>query len=121
MICKTYYENMGLSPAEIENDITTAINIMLELIFDRKISALPEEAFVKLGNMPTTLYDNGKALCMPIFRIREMIEASGLEISFLSDALTAMGYKNPGSTFICYNNTSYECWEFIKTWEALLW
>jgi len=117
------YENMGLSPAEIENDITTTINIMLELIFDRKISALPEEAFVKLGNMPTTLYDNGKALCMPIFRIREIIEASGFEISlpFLSNALTAMEYKNPGSTLICYNNTSYKCWEFIKSWESLLW
>jgi len=110
-----FYENAGISPAEIENDISTTISIMLELIFERPISDYPEEAFIKLDK-PTALYDNGKALCMPIFWIKEMIEANGFEISlpFLSDALTAMGYKNSGSTWICCNNNFYECWEFIK-------
>jgi|SRR5665647_1868497 len=105
---------------DLENEIV--INIMLELIFDREISTNQEDAVIKVDNKPTALYDDGKFLYFPIFHLKEMIEASGFEISilFLSHALTAMGYKSEGSMMACFKTTDgfivQECWELVRKW-----
>jgi len=106
-----------------ENETALNINFMQKLIFDRKISTNPEDALIRVDNKPTTLYD-GKYLSFPVFRLKEVIEASGIDISysFLSHALTYnMNFKLPSSSLVCYKGCSKDSWQFTRTNEVLSW
>jgi hypothetical protein len=102
-------------------DNTVDLNIVQELIFNRLVSSNPVDALVKEGKTPTALYDDGKYLNMPVFRLKEFIKTSDISYSYLSHALTYMNFKLPGSSLVCYDTCSKDSWQFTRTPEVLSW
>jgi hypothetical protein len=104
-------------------DNTVDLNIVQELIFNRPVSNNSVDALVKEGTKPTALYDDNNYLNIPTFRLKEVLESSGINISYplLSHALTFMNFKLPGSALVCYDTCSKDSWQFTRTNEVLSW
>jgi hypothetical protein len=114
--CK-FLEDIEVSLKDIDREIVTDIERILQAISDMPISDDPMKSITNNKNEPVYLYDSGLFVCLPVYRLEWILQdvGSDLPLPLVSQILTVWGYKIRSTSMISYDCNIIQSYEFIKT------
>jgi hypothetical protein len=103
----------------LDNETIEKVEKVLEAVYDRSVSDDPMDSLTKLKGKPIAFFDDGRYICLPLLRLREIIRDTcvNIDLPLLSHILTDWGYKTQGVVMVQYGECCKESFEFIKTRE----
>jgi hypothetical protein len=112
-----YLEDIDLSLKDLDREIIDSVERVIEAIGDMPISDDPMKSITNNKNEPVYLYDSGLFVCLPVYRLERILQdiGSDLPLPFVSQILTAWGYKIRSMAMVSYDCDIIQSYEFIKT------